>query len=164
MNEDSFRKEVCMDKSYIVENKRERERLHALISGITNEELTLILYEEGWTVAVTLAHLAFWDMRCMILAEKWKQSGIKLSPIDTDTINDVLVPFFLAIPPGKAAALSISTAEALDRALEELPPDLVDAIPNTGDSITTNRSVHRKMHLDDIEKLLTTHREKKSQV
>jgi hypothetical protein len=130
------------------------------VNGITDEELTLTLYKEGWTVAVALAHLAFWDMRRVVLLKKWKQSGVKPSPADTDTINDMLVPFFLALPPRKAAGLVISTAEELDSQFEALSPELAEAILSLGDPNALNRSRHRKMHLDDIDNLLKSHRKK----
>lgn len=150
-----------MDQSYMAENKRERERLHNLVSNITEAELTLKLYPEGWTIAVGLAHLAFWDQRRLLLVRKWKQQGITPSAIDENTINDVLLPFFLEIPPKKAAGLSVSVADELDRELEELAPDLVTAMQNTGDRHALNRATHRKMHLDDIEKLLLEKRSKR---
>lgn len=52
-----------MGRQYVIENTRERKRLRALVSRITDEELSLPYYKEGWTVAAGLAHLAFWDER-----------------------------------------------------------------------------------------------------
>ena len=149
-----------MDKSYVGENKKSRERLKKLVDTITDEELTLTLNKEGWTVAAALAHLAFWDTRRLILLPKWKKNSVTPSPVDTDTINDTLIPFFLSLPPRKAAELAISTVEKLDRELETLPDDLAEAIGKTGDRSALNRGVHRKMHLDDIENLLKTHRKR----
>ena len=143
-----------MERSFVSENARERERLRALVNRITDEELNLILYAEGWTIAVALAHLAFWDQRRLVLIRKWKQQGVIPSPIDDDIINDALVPFLLALHPREAANLSISSAEALDCELEEAPPDLIEAINGLGDRHALNRFIHRKMHLDEIESLL----------
>ena len=150
-----------MERTYITENKRERERLRKLVTGITDEELSLILYKEGWTIAVALAHLAFWDRRRLVLVRKWKQQGVSPSPIDEDVINDATLPFFLELPPRKAASMAISIAEEIDRELENLSPDLVNAVINLGDHHALNRAIHRKMHLDDIANLLQIHREKK---
>ena len=143
-----------MERTFVSENTRERERLRALVDRITDEELGLILYDEGWTVAVALAHLAFWDQRRLVLVRKWKQQGVTPSPIDDDITNDALVPFLLALHPRVAANLSISSAEALDRELEGASPDLVTAIESLGDRHALNRSIHRRMHLDEIESLL----------
>ena len=147
-----------MIRQFVAENARERERLRNLVNKITDEELTLALNVEGWTVAVALAHLAFWDERRLVLVRKWKEKGITPSPIDENIVNDALVPLLLAIPPRKAADLSILTAEALDRELEEASPDLIAAIEALGDSHALNRSIHRKMHLDEIEALFRTKR------
>jgi hypothetical protein len=143
-----------MDRPFIVENARERERLRALVGRITDEELGLLLYDEGWTIAVALAHLAFWDQRRLVLVRKWKQQGVTPSPIDDDITNDALLPFLLALHPRVAANLSISSAEALDHELEGASPDLVTAIESLGDRHALDRSIHRRMHLDDIESLL----------
>jgi len=145
-------------RQFVAENARERERLRKLVNELTDEELTLTLNVEGWTVAVALAHLAFWDERRQVLVRKWKKKGITPSPIEEDIVNDALVPLLLAIPPRKAANLSILTAEVLDRELEEASPDLIAAIEALGDSHALNRSIHRKMHLDEIEALLKAKR------
>ena len=143
-----------MERTYVRENTRGRERLRALTNRITDEELSLILYAEGWTIAFALAHLAFWDQRRLVLIRKWKRQGVTPSPIDSDTTNDALLPFFLALPPREAANLAISTAEALDRELAELSPDLITAIKGLGDRHALNRATHSKTHLDEIEALL----------
>jgi hypothetical protein len=145
-----------MNKQFITENARELERMQKLVNSITDEELAIILYKEGWTIAAALAHLAFWDQRRLLLVRKWKQNGISPSPLDENIINDVLLSFFLAIPPRKAADLSISIAGELDRELESLSPDIIAQIEKTGDRHALNRAIHRKMHVDEIEALLQT--------
>ncbi len=147
-----------MIRQFVADNARERERLRNFVNKITDEQLTLALNVEGWTVAVALAHLAFWDERRLVLVRKWKKNGVTPSPIDEDIVNDAMVPLFLAIPPRKAANLSIVTAEALDHELEEASPDLIAAIEALGDSHALDRSIHRKRHLDEIEALLKTKR------
>lgn len=148
-----------MSQQFVVENARERERLCNLVNNITDEELTTTLYEEGWTIAVALAHLAYWDNRRLVLVRKWTQKGVTPTPIvDMDITNDTLTPFLLAIPPRKAAELATLTAEALDHELEEASLDLITAIEALGDRHALNRSIHRKMHLDEIEALLRTKR------
>jgi len=148
-----------MSQQFVMNNTRERERLHNLVNNITDKELTTTLYEEGWTIAVALAHLAYWDNRRLVLVRKWKQEGVTPTPIiDMDITNDTLIPFLLAIPPRKAAELAILMAEALDRELEEASPDLIAAIEALGERHALDRSIHRKMHLDEIEALLRTKR------
>jgi len=61
-----------MDRPFLAENAQERERLRSLVGRLTDEELSLPL-GNGWTVAVALAHLAFWDQRSLSLMRKWKR-------------------------------------------------------------------------------------------
>jgi hypothetical protein len=150
-----------MERQYVIKNARSRERLRKLVNEMTDKELTLIIYKEGWTIAVALAHLAFWDERRRLLIRKWKQKGVTPSPFEEDIINNALLPFLLAIPPRKAANLAVLTAEALDHELEELSPDMITAIKSLGDRHALNRSIHRKMHLDEIEALLKAKRGRK---
>jgi hypothetical protein len=149
-----------MDKSFVTKNTSSRERLRKLVNEITDEELNLVIYKEGWTVAVVLAHLAFWDERRRVLVRKWKKKGVSASPIEEDITNDALVTFFLALPVREAANMAILTAEALDHELEALSPDLITAIEALGERHALDRSIHRKIHLDEIEALLRTKRTK----
>ena len=110
--------------------------------------------EDGWTVAVSLAHLAFWDQRALVLMRKWKSTGIVPSPVDVDVTNDSLLPLLLALPPRAAANLAVTSAEAIDRELEEASAELISAIENSGEQFRLYRSQHRNLHLDQIEEFL----------
>ncbi len=145
-----------MDRPFIVENARERQRLHDFVARMTDQELSLSL-EMGWTVASALAHLAFWDQRSLVLSRRWKMGEeVALSPVDTDLTNDALLPLCLAIPPRAAAELALAAAEAVDGEIEKLSPDLIARIEALGDRFRLYRCVHRKMHLDQIEARLNT--------
>ena len=143
-----------MDRSFVEENAKARHRLRSLVTGLTDEALNLPLGDD-WTVAVALAHLAFWDQRSLVLMQKWKQHGVEPSPIDIDVTNDSLLPIWRAIPSRAAAELAISCAEAIDRELEEASQDLIDAIESLGEKFRLYRSIHRKLHVDEIEALLS---------
>jgi hypothetical protein len=151
-----------MAPTYILENKRERERLCKLVNDLTDTELTLIIYQEGWTIASMLAHLAFWDHFRLQLVRKWQQQSVSPTVVDDDLLNDTLLPFFLELPPRKAANTALAMAEKIDAELEHLSPQLTNEIMALGERHALNRSIHRKMHLDEIENLLKTNREKKS--
>ena len=47
-----------MNRTYVIENNRERERLRTLVDRLSDAELARPI-EAGWTVAAALAHLAF---------------------------------------------------------------------------------------------------------
>jgi hypothetical protein len=143
-----------MESAYIQENRRERERLEQLVKRLTDRQLTTLLYDEGWTVAAALTHLAFWDQRRLILLRKWQKEGYTPQSYDeatTNLLNDTLLPFFLALEPRQSARMAVSIASELDQALENLTPALKEALQNSGDRHALNRGVHRKMHLDEIE-------------
>ena len=159
-------KEKHMEKQYIVENKRELERLRKLVNELTDEELNLVIYKEGWTVAAALTHVAFWDERRVVLMRKWTQNKqIPLGTLDLEeynTFNDSILPFLLEIPPRKAAELSVIAAETVDRELETASPALIQAIEVSGYAPGLDRSIHRKMHLDEIETFLQARHSKGS--
>jgi DinB superfamily len=143
-----------MKQSYIEENSRERERLRFLIESLSDEQLLTPLDAE-WTIAVAFAHLAFWDQRSLILIRKWKKNGVlEPSPIDIEVINDALLPLWLLLAPREAANLAVSCAESIDRELEETAIDFVKKIKDIEGKSRVYRSIHRKMHLDQIEELI----------
>lgn len=147
-----------MERQFVTENRKERERLKKLVNSLTDEELKLVIYKEGWTIAVALAHLAFWDQRALTLLRRWKKSGVAPSPSDTDVTNNALLPLFLAIPPRIASNMALSSADAADREAEGVSPKLRKVIEGLNEPYRLNRSIHRKMHLDEIEAFLKARR------
>ncbi len=141
-----------MDRPFAAENTKERNRLISLVGRLTDQELRLPLGND-WTIAVALAHLSFWDQRALFLMRKWRKSGVvEPSPIDVDLTNDSLLSLWLALPPRAAADLAVSSAEQIDRELEDAPSDLITKIERLGENSRLYRSLHRKMHVDEIEK------------
>jgi hypothetical protein len=57
---------------------------------------------------------------------------------------------WLALPPRAAANLAVSSAEEIDRELEEAPSDLITKIESLGENFRLYRSIHRKLHLDEV--------------
>ena len=145
-----------MDRPFVAENTKERERLRSLVERLTDEELSLPLGND-WTIAVALAHLSFWDQRSLFLVRKWKRSGVvEPSPIDIDVTNDSLLSIWLVIPPRVAANLAVASAEEIDRELEEASLDLITKIESLGEKFRLYRSIHRKLHVDQIVELLNS--------
>jgi DinB superfamily len=142
-----------MDRSYAVENTHERQRLRTLIANLNDEDLTRPL-PNGWTVAITLAHLAFWDRQRLAVLNQWERAGVQAAPADADTINEGVRLLAAVIPPRRAAQLAIEAAEAIDQALEHLSADLLTAIEAGEQSRILRRSVHRRAHLDRIDAAL----------
>jgi hypothetical protein len=149
-----------MEKSYIAENRQSRERLIKTINSLSESELQLIIYKEGWTIAVALGHIAFWDERRRILLRKWQKDGILPEPVmDFDAINDALVPFLLALAPNKAADMAVNCAEKVDKEIAGLSAEFAEQVEALGDEMALNRGLHRKMHLDEIDGLLKAQQE-----
>ncbi len=143
-----------MKRTYVEENSRERTRLRSLVERLTAEQLSTPLGND-WTIAIALAHLAFWDQRSLTLIRKWKQTGVvEPSPIDIDVTNDTLLSLWRLLPPHKAADLAVECAEAVDQELEATSHDMITQIERVDDKSRIYRSIHRKMHLDQIEDLL----------
>ena len=146
---------MSADRPYITENSTERERLRALVARMGDADLRRPL-ADGWTVAATLAHVAFWDQRGLALLERWERNGIGPSPLpaDVDAVNDATRALCLAIPPRAAAELAVATAEAIDQKIERLTPEMLAQMEAAGSPLGLKRATHRREHLDEIERLL----------
>ena len=130
-----------MNRSFAAENTKERDRLIALAGRLTDQELRLPVGKD-WTIAVALAHLSFWDQRALLLLRRWRKSGtVAASPIDIDLTNDSLLALWSALPPRSAADLAVSSAEQIDRELEEAPADLIAKIEDLGENFRLYRSL-----------------------
>jgi hypothetical protein len=148
-----------MDWHFDIENKRELERLRVLVSRITDEELKLPYYKEGWTVAAGLAHLAFWDQYGLAVLRRWKQDGVVAhSHSDSNAVNDAFFNIALAMPPGLTGRLAVAAAEEIDREIGTLSAQFVKAVEALNEPFRLYRSIHRKLHLDEIEALLKARR------
>jgi len=134
----------------VAENETELARLRALISRLSDSDLKRPL-TEGWTVSAALAHIAFWDQRCIILLDRWEHEPVADSPADGDPINDALLPLTLAIPPRDAAALAIQATEELHRRIAALPAERAALLLSMPESIWLPRSDHWAAHAEQIE-------------
>jgi uncharacterized damage-inducible protein DinB len=143
------------DRSYVVANTRQRERLRALLEGLDDAALSAPV-NEYWTVAGVLGHMAYWDLRFLTLADKidrgepWAAGDAEP---DGDWLNDSMRPLIHAIAPREAAALALRTAEQTDTRAAELPLDRLWP-DDPGSPINPARGEHRGEHLDEIEAAL----------
>jgi len=140
------------DRSYVAANTRQRERLRALVEGLDHDALTAPV-NEYWTVAGVLGHMAYWDIRVLVLAEKidrgepWAAGDAEP---EGDWLNDSTRPLIHAIAPREAAQLALRIAEETDARVAKLP--LHRLWPGDPDSpINPGRGDHRGEHLDEIE-------------
>src|SRR4030042_1096747 len=144
-------KESSGMQAIIQENTEAHEQLQALVSRLTDNDLSRPM-GAGGTAAAALAHLAFWDARAILLIEKWKREGIGPSPADTDILNDTARELCLAIAPRAAAALTVKKSLEINRAIEKLSPEMAERIQTIGTAVHLARFEHKRMHLEEIER------------
>lgn len=147
---------MAIDRSYVAKNDDERARLKALVTKASDADLARAM-PAGWTVAAVLGHLAFWDQRILTLIEAWAR-GVPPPPHhqeDVDWINDAAKPLLLALSPRQAAEMAVTIADAVDRRVADLPEDLAAKNAQAGSPLNLSRAVHRKEHLDEIERILS---------
>ncbi len=84
-------------------NRASTERIHALAARLTDEEMQHPVGEH-WTVAIALAHLAFWDRRVLYVLDMTERDGKVFIPEIDIFVNDLSLPLWAAIPPRAARA------------------------------------------------------------
>jgi hypothetical protein len=134
-------------------NRRQTERLRELVARLDSSMLAARL-ANGWTVAVALAHIAFWDRQRLSLMRRWAAGDWCHGGYDGELFNEVLLPFLETIPPTKAAEMAIKTAEEVDAFLLTVPDEVVTAALARPDRPNLDQGSHQEGHLDDIEKAL----------
>jgi hypothetical protein len=144
-------------QNIIQDNRKERERLLALVAGLKEGDFSRHL-PNGWTITVALVHLAFWDLRALTALRRWLAEGDKPgsipSSIDARSVNDPLSILSEDIPFQTATKLAADAAEKADREVEKLTPAQVEEFLKVGQERFLHRALHRREHLDRIEKTL----------
>jgi hypothetical protein len=144
------------EPDYVVENRRELERMRTLAEGLSEGNLRLPV-NEFWTVAGVFGHIAFWDARILALAGKVDRgepfTESDTEPEDVDWINDASRPLIHAVPPAELVPLALQIAQDTDERVAALPPDRMwPQDPNS--PIYCVRASHRGEHLDEVEAAL----------
>ena len=143
------------DRAYIQANDRERERLREFINRVDDDSLAAPA-NESWTVAAVLGHMAYWDIRVLVLAEKidrgepWVAGDAEP---EGDWLNDSTRPLIHVIAPRAAAELALRIAEETDARVAVLPLDRMYPL-DPESPISAERGVHRGEHLDELEQAL----------
>jgi hypothetical protein len=135
-------------------NRASRDRLAAVIAQLGDRSIPL---PGGWTAAGLLAHLAFWDGFGAARLEKYIRDGKPMelgSEALTEIINAAGLTQWTATPTRAAAGLATDAAMKIDRLIEALPKETFDAIRALNLPRLLDRSLHRKEHIDEIERAL----------
>ena len=143
---------MSLDRSFVERNRASTERIRRTAARLSDEQMQHPVGEH-WTVAIVMAHLAFWDRRVMYVLDKTEQDGKLFIPEIDIFVNDLSLPLWAAIPPREAARIAIETAEALDRRLEAYPTALLEEIASYNKR-WVDRSLHRGEHLDEADAAL----------
>jgi len=122
-------------------NRASRDRLAAVIARLGGRSVEL---PGGWTAAAVLAHLAFWDAFVAARLEKFARDRGPMEP------GSVFVIFVFVIA---AAEVAVGLAIVLS-AYRNRPVVDVDEIRAMKRPRLLDRSLHRKEHLDEIERAL----------
>jgi hypothetical protein len=144
-------KPMALDRSYIERNRASTNRIRAM-ARLSDEEMRTPVGQH-WTVAIVLAHLAFWDRRVMFVLDKTEQDDKLFIPEIDILVNDLSLPLWAAIPPRDAARIGLESAETLDQRLETFPPGLLEEI-YAYNPRWVMRALHRNEHLDEADAAL----------
>ncbi|HTL06436.1 MAG TPA: maleylpyruvate isomerase N-terminal domain-containing protein [Gemmatimonadales bacterium] len=135
-------------------NRTQTERLRRLVQRVTPAQLATRL-PNGWTVAVALGHLAFWDRQRYCLLRHWAARDYRTGAYDGDVFNDAMQPLLELIPGPDVAAAALRAAEAVDALLLELPDAMIADTLARPEAPQLDRGAHRKHHLDQVENALS---------
>jgi hypothetical protein len=140
-------------ESIIEENKKERQRLLDFMADLQEKDFGRRL-PKGWTITMALGHLAFWDLRQVTLLKRWVNEGVQPGSVEAEAINEAVGILSAAIPPKAIVKLVTDASEAIDRAVAKLAPAQAEKLIQMGFERNLHRALHRKDHLDKIEKAL----------
>ena len=143
---------MTQDQTFVERNRAATNRLRALVDHLSDQALQQPVGEH-WTVAIALAHLAFWDRRVLLgLDAVERECKLNIHVIDI-SVNDLSLPLWAAIPPRAAANIAVESAAALDERLANFPPALLDELYRHNQR-WVERAIHRDDHLDEVEAAL----------
>ncbi len=143
----------AVDRSFQQKNSEETAKLKKVLAKLSDADMEKSV-SHGWTIKATVVHLAFYDMRALVLLDRFDKEGISQSPYDMETINEV-VHQLAAVTNGSAAVqLWANAAEALDLRIAALPDSMIAAIRAAGNPFNLPRHKHRSEHREEIEKVV----------
>jgi len=138
------------ESSIVNDNSVVTARLEALVDHLSDADLARDL-GGGWTVAVALSHLAFWDRRVAYMFERWMSDGTPHVELDDDVVNHALEALHQAAEPRKAARLAVEAAKVADAAIARAPDAIADILIAEDHAYLLRRTGHRMEHIEQIE-------------
>ena len=141
------------DQSILDSNEAVTARLDALVSNLTDADLAADL-GGGWTTAVALGHLAFWDRRIAYVLTRWKDGGEPHQELDDDVVNTALEELLKSLQPREAARLSVESAKLANAAIAATPDSIANQLIAEDHAYLLSRHNHRTEHIEQIERAL----------
>src|SRR5690242_2926215 len=92
-----------MTNSYNEDNDASRAWVRDFVAGLNDQDMAHPVGEH-WTVAVGLAHLAFWDRQWCAKLEEWERIGkVVVPPLGEaiNRLNDGMLVWWRSISPGQ---------------------------------------------------------------
>lgn len=140
---------MTLDPSFGEKNRASTQRIRDLITSLQPIDYQTRVGEH-WNVAVALAHLAFWDRRVLFVLDESDRLG-KFAHLQLDVLlNDILLPFWTAIPSQDAALMAVEIAEEVDARLERTSRALLEEVYANNPRLVV-RALHRNEHLDEVD-------------
>lgn len=139
------------------DNKIQNDRLKSILDKLTPAQWSQDI-GGGWNCGTMLCHLAFWDQMTSVRLRLWQEKG-KLAAIpDEDNINamnDSLRFICGAIDYERGKAMVTVSAIEMDSLARTLTPAQLAELESTGRERWFKRSLHRRHHLERIERALS---------
>jgi len=155
-----------VDRAFVARNEASRARLGELLGCLSAADLARSAGDGSWTIGQILGHLTFWDR---FLASRWR-AAVAAGPREqptylphelADLINGGLPVGWLAFSsaaPEAAIAETLAAAEAIDAIIVALPESApVEAVLAERPALL-DRSIHRREHMEEMERGLGAHR------
>lgn len=139
-------------KAVFRENRKSTERLSGMLEKLPDSLLGAPV-AGGWNVKLTLAHLAFWDQRGVLVVESAVRDGKLHAPFYDDQLNDILAPVLDLIPAAEVKQFAPAVARKLDALLENCPAEILEELEKVNPRLI-DRSLHRNDHLAEIERAI----------
>jgi hypothetical protein len=141
-----------IEHDYATLNRASTEHIRSL-AGALNDAQMQTRVGEHWTVAIVLAHLAWWDRRVMYVLDMTEKDGKLFVPEIDIFVNDLSLPLWAAIPPQAARQIALETFEILDARIEAFPRNLLEEIYAYNPRWVV-RAMHREQHWSEAEAAL----------
>jgi hypothetical protein len=145
------------DRTFIDANIEATAALGDLVASLSPADLSADL-GGGWTVAMALAHLAFWDSWHLARWEHAAAAGAVAPPPVGDEVsarnNDALVATWRALDPTRASTLALDAAARIDAYVAGLSDAAIEAARAAGSPNWFERRPHRDDHIVHIRRVL----------